>query len=305
MATNIEKHIWLVDILRRYDGLTFKEINAFWMENTELNPYGKSITKRTMHRHQNEILDIYGISIKCNLSNYKYYVDYTYRTKEDDVSSWLLQTLSIDNMVRENKSLHRRILLEKHPTGENCLPIVLDSMKESTNLEITYCRFDEDEPYSTILSPYFVKVFNQRWYVIGMTTKHPGELRTYALDRIQNVKKTDIKFAYPDSFDPADYFCDSFGIYHSAGPVENIEIKVFGNQRKYIRSLPLHISQVEKETCEQYSIFSLELCIDEDFIREIMRNGSSFQVLKPESLRNEIIKRAKTTIELYENHRFK
>lgn len=302
MATNIEKHIWLVDILRRYDGLTFEEINNFWKDNDELNPYRKALTKRTLHRYQNEIHDIYGIAIKCNLSGYKYYVDHTYRAKDDDVASWLLQTLSIDNMVRENKSMHKRILLEKHPTGENCLPAVLLAMKESTEMEISYCRFDGEEPYSTSLAPYFVKVFGQRWYVIGMTPRHPGELRTYALDRIQKVSRTSRKFNYPSDFSPADYFFDNFGIYHSNKPAEHIEIKVFGNQRKYLRSLPLHISQIEKETEDDYSVFSMDLCIDEDFIREILRNGPAFEILEPESLRKEITARIKKTLNLYENY---
>jgi len=304
MATNIEKHIWLVDILRRHDGLTFKELNALWMENTELNPFGKPMTKRTLHRHQNEIMEIYGFAIKCNLSNYKYYVDHTYKEKEDDVSSWLLQTLSIDNMIRENRSLNQRILLESHPTGENCLPIILLSMKESTQLEITYCRFEGDQAYTATISPYFVKVFGQRWYVIGLTSRHPGELRTYALDRISQAKRTGIKFSYPSNFSPADYFCNSFGIYHSDKPAERIEIKVYGNQRKYLRSLPLHISQIEKETNDNFSIFSMELCIDEDFVREIMKNGSAFEILEPASLREEIAKRMKETLRLYENSWF-
>lgn len=301
MATKIEKHIWLVDTLRRSNGLTFKEINSIWMDNCELNPFGKELTKKSLHRYQNEILEIYGISIKCNLSNYRYYVDYSYKGKDNNVSSWLLQTMSIDNMIRENKSLHDRILLENHPSGENCLPAILLSMKESTEIEITYCRFDGDEPYSTNLSPYFVKVFRQRWYVIGMTSRHPGEIRTYALDRILKFVRTDRKFTYPADFAPADYFSNSFGIYHSDRPTENIKIKVTGNQRNYIRSLPLHVSQAEIETSETYSVFSLELCIDEDFIREIMRNIPSFEVLEPKSLKEEIYNRMKKAMSSYEN----
>lgn len=57
---------------------------------------------------------------------------------------------------------------------------------------------------------------------------------------------------------------------------------------KFLRSLPLHHSQKEVETNEDFSIFTYQLCIERDFISEILSNGTDIEVLEPQLLREEV-----------------
>ena len=65
-------------------------------------------------------------------------------------------------------------------------------------------------------------------------------------------------------------------------------LKVSPKYTKFLRSLPLHHSQKEVETNEDFSIFTYQLCIERDFISEILSNGTDIEVLEPQLLREEV-----------------
>ena len=69
---------------------------------------------------------------------------------------------------------------------------------------------------------------------------------------------------------------------------EAVRLKVYGMQVQYFRSLPLHSSQKEVETHDDYSVFSYFLTTDYDFKQDILSFGDKVEVLEPMSLREEI-----------------
>lgn len=69
---------------------------------------------------------------------------------------------------------------------------------------------------------------------------------------------------------------------------EIVKLKVYGKQVQYFRSLPLHISQKEEETHDDYSIFSYLLTADYDFRQDVLSFGDSVEVLEPKELRKSI-----------------
>ena len=82
--------------------------------------------------------------------------------------------------------------------------------------------------------------------------------------------------------------------------VEKISIKVYGNQCKYFRSLPLHHSQKESETHSNYSIFNYRLRPTYDFCQAILSHGDFVEVLKPQWFRIQIGATIQKMHQLYE-----
>ena len=243
MATKLEKYIWLVDTLRRSNGLTLEELDRAWSRSS-LNDEEAPLTKRTFHRLRREIEDRFGIGIHCDRH------DFSYRIVEDtagdgSVQSWLLDTLSVDNLLRESRDLRDRIQFENIPSGQQFLGRIIGAMREGIVLEMSYARFSDEAPYTTWLQPYFVKVFAQRWYVVGPTGRHPDTPHVYALDRVQSLRETSGRFVYPAGFDPSAFFADSYGIFHSTEPAVTVVLRAGERQAKFMRSLPLHASQRE------------------------------------------------------------
>lgn len=308
MATKLEKYIWLVDTLRRSGGLTLEEICRAW-DRSSVNDTDTELTVRSFRRYCREIEDRFGIRIRCDRH------DFTYQVEEDaagegGVQSWLLDTLTVDNLLKESRDLRERILFERIPSGQRYLAQIIGAMRDGIVLEMSYARFSDEEPYTTWLHPYFVKVFAQRWYVVGPTGRHPRTPHVYALDRVLSLRETPDRFVYPAGFDPEAFFADSYGIFRGDGPAEKVILKARERQAKYLRSLPLHVSQIELSVAEAarmgYSsaqepgaIFVLRVVPTLDFIQYLLSQGDELEVLAPKSLRADIALRAADIADLY------
>jgi len=162
---------------------------------------------------------------------------------------------------------------------------------------MTYQSYWNDNASTFIFEPYFVKVFKQRWYVIGRSDK----VRIHALDRIQELVTSSTKFSMPADLDPVAYFFDYFGIIHDVD-VSTIELKlkISSGQANYLRALPLHHSQKETERTTKSSIFTYYIKPTFDFKQEILSLGEDVEVISPMAFRQEIGKVAKKMSEHYQ-----
>lgn len=166
-------------------------------------------------------------------------------------------------------------------------------------VEMTYQSFWKDEPNTFEAEPYCVKVFKQRWYLVAKRAVYSAP-RIYAFDRIYNMTTTDNEFALPVDFDAESYFHNSFGIIVDEKiDTQCVRIKVFENQVKYFRALPLHHSQNEIEEGDDYFIFEYYLSPTFDFRQELLSHGSEIEVISPQWLRDEMNNIAKSMLEFY------
>ena len=141
-----------------------------------------------------------------------------------------------------------------------------------------------------------MKVFKQRWYVIGKSDK----VRIYALDRIKSMNVTTQSFKMPVSLDAENYFQDCYGIILGEDiKAETIKLRFDSSQANYIRALPLHPSQQEIETTVEFAVFEYRIKPTFDFIQEIFLHGDKVEVVSPESLRNKIIKTVQKMGKMY------
>lgn len=287
----INKYVWLVETLYKAKKISLKEINRKWSE-TELSE-GEELPRRTFNNWKNAAEDMFGLVIMCDKSDNRYYIENRDELGEGGFQRWLLNTMSVNNTLLENKSLSERILLENIPSGQVFLATVMEAMKKNRQLEITYKGYWSDREHSFPVAPYCVKLFRQRWYLLGNSV-YEDKIRIYALDRVIEVNLLDEAFKYPKKFDPENYFRECFGIIHDDEcPLETVKLKVSSEQANYLRSLPMHHSQEEIECHEDYSIFTLYLRPTFDFQQEILWNGDAVEVLEPLWLREEIAEKVK------------
>jgi hypothetical protein len=278
------RYIWLVDTIYRCpEGLTFEEINDKWERSGHSD--GNVLPLRTFHNHRIAIEDLFEINIECNKSNYKYYIDNADDLAKGGVRRWLLNTFAVNNLINESHKIKHRIQFEDIPSGQQFLTPIIEAMRDEVMVNITYQAYWMDKPVSFDIQPYFVKVFKQRWYLIGKSDK----LRIYALDRLKNLSSTKTKFKMPAGFDPELYFADCYGIIHDTDEaVQNISLKVKSRHANYLRALPLHHSQKEEGRNEKYSVFSMYLKPTFDFRQEILSMGEDVEVIAPQSFREEM-----------------
>lgn len=292
-----DKYIWLVDTIYRAGKITFEEINERWLRSRLSE--GEDIPLRTFHNWRIAIEQVFDININCNRKGgYYYYIENADDMQKGGVRNWLLNTFAVNNLINESHHLKRRILFEEIPSGRKYLTSVIEAMRDGLEIELYYQSYWYEEPSTYTLQPYCIKVFKQRWYVIGFC-KERNNIRTFSLDRIQQLTTLDAKFVYPKDFDPEAYFADYFGIMIENKKLETIRIKVYGMHVQYIRALPLHRSQCEIETTEDYSIFEYRMKPTLDFRQELLSRGADVEVLAPLTFREEMIQSVDKMSSLY------
>ena len=283
-----QQYIWLVNTIHRYRKLTLEEINRHWTE-TEMSE-GLPIARSTFNRHRDAILDMFGVIIECDRKDgFRYYIYNAGVLEEDTIQNWMLSTLSVNSMLSESRGVHERILLERIPSeGEN-LQKLIEAMKRSLRIEVCYRKYGAETKSTMILEPYFVKLFNKRWYALVKFADPDGLLFLLALDRISSLTLTDQRFEYDKDFDPAGWFRNCYGIVRDSDvPVEKVVIRAFGKEANYLRDLPLHHSQKEVDKADGYSDFELTLSPTADFWTPLVARGATIKVLQPQWLAEEI-----------------
>ena len=296
-----QQYIWLVNTIHRHKRLTLDEINRHWLE-TDMSE-GLRIARSTFNRHRDAILDMFGIIIECDRKDgFRYYIYNSEVLEEDSIQNWMLSTLSVNNILAECKGVHDRILLEKIPSDGDKLHKFIEAMKTGLCVRVEYRKYDPAETTSTMtLEPYFVKLFNKRWYAFVRFPKPGGMYFTIALDRVISIEMTSERFTYDNEFDPTGWFKNSYGIVRDDDvPVERIVIRAFGKEANYLRDLPLHHSQKEIDTAEGHSDFELTLSPTADFWTPLVARGATIKVLQPEWLAEEIKNLHLQAAKLYE-----
>ena len=295
--TKFKEYIWLVNTIHQVGRITLAEINERWLE-TEMSE-GISLSRTTFHRHRIAIEEMFGLFIECDKKDgNKYYIGNEHVLREDSVQNWMLSTMSVGNILRESQSLNSRILLENIPSGGEKLKQIIKAMKECRKISITYRRYGGHAARTFDLEPYCVKLFGQRWYMLGRFDDKG--LATFSLDRILEIKISHEKFKFDEDFDAADYFSDCFGVMldENSNP-EKVLIRAYGYEPYYLRDLPLHSSQREIQSTEEYSDFELRLKITSDFKSKLLSRGEWIEILEPKALAEEIVEWHQKTIERY------
>lgn len=297
----IKRYIWLVDTIYQSgeDGISFDEINKKWTRSSLSE--GKDYPLKTFHNHRRDIESIFSIDIECRKSTNSYYLYDPEELKNSSITtSWLIDTLAVNNLIADSQQLKDRIVFEHVPSGNQFLTRIIRAMQENKTISMHYLPFWHEQTCEyQHLHPYGIKLFKQRWYLLTFNP-HIDALRTFSLDRIKELTIETKKFTFPEDFDLSSYFQPYFGII-TDDTIETslIKIRVSESQRKYLRSLPLHHSQNEIDIHEKDSIFTYWLKPTYDFIRELMRFADDVEVLEPNSLREAIKNSISKTARLY------
>ena len=293
-AKIFQQYIWIVNMLRQYKKLSLEQLNELWVKDKVIG--GEPLNRKSFLRHKDAILNMFGVVIECDLEHgYKYFISNPEVINDDTIEGWMLSTLTVNTVLSDSASLRNRILLENVPAGEEYLQTIILALKTNRRLIITYQRFGH-ESYETTLSPYALKLFHQRWYILAYTGRH---MATYALDRMLSVEISDETFEMPEDLSPEEYFAEYYGITADDTPMAHVVIRAYGNVPNYLRTLPLHASQKEKEHTDEYTDFSYDIRPTVDFVLELMSYTDGLEVLEPIELRQKIYNTLQTSLERY------
>ena len=282
--TQYKKYIWLIETIRRACKITFRDLANLWEADKSMSDY-KPLHRGTFNRWREYIKNLFGIKIECqSTGKFLYYIKNPEDIEGEKLKHWMFDSLSVGNLINENLSLKDRILVSEAPSGYNHLQALLKAMNENHKVKITYTPFIINEKSEWILEPYCVKLFDNRWYLLG--NNQDGVIKIFGLERIESLEISGETFKLPKSFNASDFFSEYYGIVvdNSIKP-RRIIIQASKQSKDYIKSLPLHHSQRLIEETENFADFELYLAPTYDFVMKLLQHGAMIEVLKPESLR--------------------
>ncbi|MBQ6956390.1 MAG: WYL domain-containing protein [Bacteroidales bacterium] len=302
--TPLKKYIWLVDTIMRAGekGLTMEQIGDRWDYDDEMHDCG-AFAKRSFHRHRNEIEELFGIRIESYNSGH----EFRYRIADDGKNSyfrhWMMNSIAVNRIVTDSKEVAQYVSLESY--HDEALPTLLQALKEQRMVSFSYNPYWKEEPILYYnFKPHAIKLFERRWYLIGCYGSSK-EQRIFALDRISNFELQEDTYRRDPKFDVEKMFDGAFGItVKKELPVESVWLKVDLFQANYLRSLPLHKSQVELKGSADYAMFALRVRPTYDFKQRILSLGNTAEVVKPEWLRTAMREEAKAMFDKYKEEEY-
>ena len=129
---------------------------------------------------------------------------------------------------------------------------------------------------------------------------HHHGLSVFALERMDNLRLTEEKMKPSNEITVDEYFDGSFGVNHSDEQVPvRLVVKVYGSQVDYVRALPIHESQREIETTEEYALFEYRVVPCYNLFQQLLWHRERLEVMEPASVREEMKSIVKSLAEIY------
>ena len=300
----LKKYIWLLETVYNNGPISLENISRrFELRFDD----GEELCRRTFFRYKTAIEELFGIEIQYNRARDGYEVANRDDVTENSMQQWILQTFSVNTMLSENQDLKSRILLEHIPSGQQYLQLIMEAMRANKVLHVSYNSFRKSAEIKLDIEPWCIKYFEQRWYLFGKEYGKPmpkdskDNLYFLALDRVKDLGETDLKFSMPKKFDAEEFLKDYYGVMleDENFDVQPIAILVDAAQCPYLRTVPLHRSQVEVKREEYYSIFEYYLCPTFDFRQKLFSLSDSIEVLAPKELADMMKKDAAEMVRAY------
>jgi len=157
----------------------------------------------------------------------------------------------------------------------------------SAEVEFRYRKLRSSTAETRRVRPYHLGCVDNQWYLFGFDLDRK-QLRTFALPRIRQPRRTGARFQRPANFSIGKFLDSSFGIFQGSGhTVVRVRFQPFAAQ--LVRERIWHHSQRIKELGNGGLELRLQLGSLEEIERWILSWGDQAEVLEPDKLRQRLV----------------
>lgn len=168
------------------------------------------------------------------------------------------------------------------------------------SVSLNYQSFKARAANEFVFHPYYLKEYRNRWFVLGMKTKN-APVMTLALDRIVEVRNSDVKYITQKNFNLSEYFNHVIGVtVQPEGKPEEVILFADRETAPYIITKPLHHSQKILEQEPGGVTISIQVQLNFELEREILGFGDRIKVIAPERLKRRIKDKFEQALDQYQ-----
>ena len=259
--------------------------------------------KECYYRYEDRDFSIFNNALSVEeVSKLRSTIEMLARFRDGSKNAWLEEVISnLEYRFGVKGSGENVVSFEQNEQlrGLEFLGELIDSAIHHQPLRILYRSYYGIE-HNTIVHPYHIKQFNNRWFLLGLEeTDNGNRLTNKALDRIVKFSRVNVSFIPNTEVDFREYFKDIVGVtVPKEHPVaEKVVLKFDAARFPYIVSKPIHPSQevISEEDC------TLQISVrpNKELESRIFSYGPQVEVLEPEWLRQQIEGKIEETLKKY------
>jgi predicted DNA-binding transcriptional regulator YafY len=171
---------------------------------------------------------------------------------------------------------------------------LLDATLHHRRVNVRYHSFSSNREKDYALEPYRLVFAQGGLYVVARVPEY-GQMRTFAVERIQSLSVTEDRFEPQELAEDA--FAHSLGV--NQGPPERIEIEFEPAIARYVKGRVWHASQAAHEQPDGSLRLTLDVCNDWALRSWILGFGNGARVIAPDALAAQIKDEAERVRSLY------
>ena len=183
--------------------------------------------------------------------------------------------------------------------GYDYITPLFNAIINKTVLKVKYEPFGKDS-YDIIFHPYFLKQYNNRWFVFGLNEFNHNPQWNLALDRItDDIEVTKTRYV-EDLTDWDEFFEEMIGVSKNVDckPVE-VKLLLSKDQAPYIQTKPFHSTQKVSVLKDGSLEIRISVILNYELEMKILSFGEKVKVITPEQLVTKIKERTAAQLNNY------
>lgn len=209
-----------------------------------------------------------------------------------------------EEQIRELQQLSAGLDVISPARPPSVMPMLKEleqAVKEGTTLRIAYRKANEEEASEREIDPYGLAYDRSVWYVIAHCRKSDAP-RTFRVDRIESVTRTDRHFQKPESFSPAEFLREMSDRRREADGPDALIVLEGETEVLDAACSHWHLRHYLKERTERTASFLLDVPTMNKYLPGyLITFGDRIKALEPPALRKRLREMAERTAALYKD----
>ena len=176
--------------------------------------------------------------------------------------------------------------------------IASEGVLRREELAFAYRKLGSDREEKRCVQPLHLACIDNQWYLFGFDLDRSGNVRTFALTRMRELRNTGRTFSRPKHFSLDEHLADSFGVFSSSAPA-GVRLRFDAFAGRLICERTWHASQTIETRADGAIELTMHVGPSPEVERWILGWGDHVEVLEPPQLRESIARTAGSVSRLY------
>ncbi|KAA8784350.1 WYL domain-containing protein [Paenibacillus amylolyticus] len=187
------------------------------------------------------------------------------------------------------------------PSNQLILAELEHAVEQEISVEMDYRTNHEEKPKNRIIDPYGIVYWNNKWYTVAFCHLR-NEIRSFRVDRILLIKRTQLIFKRPEAFSSREFFMKNL-LPDLMGKKGLISLIIEGRPEA-LDELSMHwfFGHHLKERTSNQAIFLFEeKSIHSSVPYFLLSYGKSIRIIEPQSVKDRLVAIATELMEYYQH----